>query len=341
MKLNLSRTNAAVTLFVAAIFFIVANIAADYFIEKDDKPLPQLSADQINLNFLSSLKNLGIKESWVKSKTANRNKKNDSLKYNYKVEIPADLPIAVVLSEINEMFDSELITVSVDETGINGKTNLEMSSGRKLKLIAQFYYNSEIIREKKTGAVILTNIFSLTAEELTTLLTTPEQFAALITPDKEANNTIKKLKGKGKEYIIFLDDNITDLEFKLKGNFNKTRTSEVLKNIAGKFKNASFIMVDEESDLYNSSIFNFIKDEITGRKIMLLKKAEAVFLQGSSEDINETFLTFMHGENEEPRLFLIDAENYFIIQQAIVKLRKIGYKFINPSLAVKEKLNLL
>jgi len=49
----------------------------------------------------------------------------------------------------------------------------------------------------------------------------------------------------------------------------------------------------------------------------------------------------MHGENEAPRLFLIDAENYFIIQQAIVKLRKIGYKFINPSLAVKEKLNLL
>jgi len=105
MKLNLSRTNAAVTLFVAAIFFIVANIAADYLLKREDKPLPQLSADQINLNFLSSLKNLGIKESWVKSKTANRNKKNDSLKYNYKVEIPADLPIAVVLSEINEMFD--------------------------------------------------------------------------------------------------------------------------------------------------------------------------------------------------------------------------------------------
>ncbi|NCS88222.1 MAG: hypothetical protein AUK34_15185 [Ignavibacteria bacterium CG2_30_36_16] len=341
MKLNLSRTNAAVTLFVAAIFFIVANIAADYLLKREDKPLPQLSADQINLNFLSSLKNLGIKESWVKSKTANRNKKNDSLKYNYKVEIPADLPIAVVLSEINEMFDSELITVSVDEKGINGKTNLEMSSGRKLKLIAQFYYNSEIIREKKTGAVILTNIFSLTAEELAALLTTPEQFAALITPDKEAGDIIKKLKGNGKEYIVFLDDNITDLEFKLKGNFNKTRTSEVLKNIAGKFKDASLIMVDEESDLYNSSIFNFIKDEITGRKIMLIRKGDAAFLQGSSEDINETFLRVMHEGNEAPRLFLIDAENYFIIQQAIVKLRKIGYKFINPSLAVKEKLNLL
>ena len=341
MKLNLSRTNAAVTLFVAAIFFIVANIAADYLLKREDEPLPQLSADQINLNFLSSLKNLGIKENWLKPETSSQKKTNDSLKYNYKVEIPADLPIAVVLSEINEMFDSELITVSVDEKGINGKTNLEMSSGRKLKLIAQFYYNSEIIREKKTGAVILTNIFSLTAEELTALLTTPEQFAALITPDKEANNTIKKLKGKGKEYIIFLDDNITDLEFKLKGNFNKTRTSEVLKNIAGKFKDASFIMVDEESDLYNSAIFNFIKDEITGRKIMLLKKADTAFLQGSSDDINETFLTFMHGENEAPRLLLIDAENYFIIQQAIIKLRKIGYKFINPSLAVKEKLNLL
>jgi len=118
-------------------------------------------------------------------------------------------------------------------------------------------------------------------------------------------------------------------------------SSEVLKNIAGKFKDASLIMVDEESDLYNSSIFNFIKDEITGRKIMLIRKGDAAFLQGSSEDINETFLRVMHEGNEAPRLFLIDAENYFIIQQAIVKLRKIGYKFINPSLAVKEKLNLL
>lgn len=338
MKFDISRTKVAAILFAAAVFFIAANISVDYFFGSKDKPMPQLSSDEINLRFLSSLENLGIKKGWVKPETI-KLKKSDSLKYNYKVEVPADLPITVVLSELNEMFISELITIYVDEKGVNGKTNFKVSSGKELKLTAQFDYNQELVREKKTGAVILTDIASLTMEELNSLLTTPEQFAALITPDKEANNNIKKLKDNRKEYIVLLDDNITDLEYKLSGDFDKTRTGEVLKNIAGKFRDASFIMVDQESDLHNSSIFTFIKTEITGRKIMLVKKADAFLLKGDSDEINKTFINRMYEENELPRLFLIDAENYLFIKQAIVRLRKIGFQFINPSLAVKERLS--
>lgn len=338
MKFEFSRTKVAAVLFAATVFFIAANTAADYFLGSEDKPIPQINADEINTRFLLALKNLGIKDNWILTETGKKKKPHDSLKYNYKIGVAPDLPITVILNELNKNLDSDLLTVSSKEEGINGKTKFLVNSGKALKLSAEFNYDTLLVREKKRGGIILTNAGRLTEVDLLKLLRTPEQFAILLTPAKTVTNLIKKIKDNKKEYVLYLDDNITDLEYKLRSGFPKERTREVLSNLAGKFRDASFIMVDEESDLYNSSIYNFIYDEIMRRKIMLIKKEDSHLLAGGRDEIISDFTTGMHTETDVPKLFLTDAENYFIIQPEVAKMRKIGYKFLNPSLAVKERL---
>ncbi|MBZ0200366.1 MAG: hypothetical protein K8H86_10895, partial [Ignavibacteriaceae bacterium] len=220
--------------------------------------------------------------------------------------------------------------------GINGRTKFVVNSGNALKLMAEFNYDTLLVREKKRGGIILTNAVDLSEEELLKLLKTPEQFGILTTPGKAATELIKKIKENKKEYVVLLDDNITDLEYKLRSGFAKRRTKEVLANIAGKYRDAAFIMVDEESDLYNSSIYNLIDDEIRSRKIMLIKNGETCLLTGGSDKICQDFLSAMHTGNDVPKIFMTDAGNYFSILPEVVKMRKIGYKFLNPSLALKE-----
>ncbi|MBZ0199666.1 MAG: hypothetical protein K8H86_07355, partial [Ignavibacteriaceae bacterium] len=80
MKFGFSHAKVAAVLFAATVLFITANLAADYFLKNEDKPLPQLYADEINSRFLLSLKNLGIKESWIIPGKQNKKQQHDSLK---------------------------------------------------------------------------------------------------------------------------------------------------------------------------------------------------------------------------------------------------------------------
>src|SRR5690606_7539279 len=133
-----------------------------------------------------------------------------------------------------------------------------------------------------------------------------------------------------KEYVVELNDEITELDFKLSPSYSEKRLKLSIRSILGAFGKAIFILIDEKSNLYNSSAYQLIKSEFEKRKIKIFPRSTFYLITG--EDANQSAEKFLKGiKHKESRAAVISASNHMEIKDVIRNFRKVGYKFINPS----------
>ena len=320
-------------LFVIAILALAANvIIVKIFGSKVYAKESGLSAADINKEFINDLYNFGLKSEWIKI-IKNKNAKDI---YSYRVQLPKDLSIPVVLSEIYASFYSSDIKINSMEKTIGGKTTVEIYQQNNLRLTSEFNYGNDIRRDAGDLGIIVFGLEQLNSNNIDAMIGFPLTFITVLVPSKSAVKLIPNLTDNRKEYAILINDNISDLDYKLSKDFSIYRLKLIVRSIVADFPNAVFFLIDDQSKLYSSPAGKIIEDEFTKRNIKLLTQSSIPeILNGSSSGIKEIFRNKVEKVHlGSSKLISIRADDFTALKPEIFSLIKVGYKFISPSLVI-------
>lgn len=313
-------------LFAIAIVVLLANIILDKLYPTTSVENIALNIEEIETRFRVATTNLGMNEEWMTKK------KGSVDPVILQVKVPRDLPVSLILQEMNNVFNPGEVSFHSVEKTIGGKTTFNISSGDEIKLVAEFIYDNKIRRKTVRVGFLITGL-SENEETDSLLLNYPESFASVLIPSKATYEFVKKTGKFNKEYIVYLNDGINDLDFKLSDKYSNLRLRNSIRSIVGAFSKAFFFLVDDKSDLYSSSIFPFVKEEIEKRKIRMVEYSVFKEIKSSAEkDLSAQFREEMEKlSGGEDALFIISASDFLSLRNEITEYRKRGYKFTNPS----------
>ena len=306
----------------------------------------EINSNVIQRKFLSAVQGFGIKEEWIKTQKPNKNI-NDSLKFNYTVNVPVDLPIALIENDIINSFGKGEVEYSSKETRLkeakfkdarlNRSTSLTLRSGGFDKLKAEFVYNQANQRTSGSVGFLVFGFNTLDTIRQNELINSPENFLAVLVPSKDALETIKKLKAKDKDYAILLNDDISDLDYKFSTGYSVERLKISVRSILGDFPKAAAYMYDSKLSFASSSIFQMIKKEFEKRNVRFIDINRFDLIDDRGTPLDVSFeLIINQAEGNKTSLIFISDEKYYKLKPKILKYRKTGYKFINPYNAVSE-----
>jgi hypothetical protein len=334
MKFNFNKKSVLTILFGTALILLIPILVLNV-IDKEDKLVSKktkLSSGEIDSLFRLSLRNFGLLDDWIKEG------KSAKIDFFYKVKIPKDLSIPVILVEINSNFWESGVTINSAEKIFSGRTILEIKLQDKIMLKADFDYDKKIFRSAGTIAFLLED-FELSSLEDSLLLEIPEPFSPLLIPSTENLLVSKFIIRKQKTYSVLLNDDIPDLKYKLRDNYSQNRLKGSLLSIINDFPYATYFFIDDQSDLFNSSVFSYLKEELVKRKIKIVKLSSLQKLNFTEMiELINSFDSFMKNADEgESITFLISEDNFRNLLPEIKSYRKVGYKIVHPSVAKPEE----
>jgi hypothetical protein len=337
MKLPLNRKELITILFSIAIFLLLANIILSKVLgNSGNQKRSELYSLEVKDKFISALHNFGIKDEWI-IENKKGIKEDDSLKYNFKVNVPKDLPVSLLLNEITNIYGPGEISYFSKETKVNGTTNLYLVSGGYEKLTAEFVYNPDIHHPSCSVGFFIYGINALDTISQSQIIKMPETFTVVLLPSKESIDIIKRLKPNEKNYTVMLSSNINDLDYKLSGSYSNERLKMSVRSLLGDFSDAIGFQYNGNSGFSSDSKFPFIKQEFERRNVKFIDINKFELIDEKETPLNNSFESIMNqtSENKTPLIY-ISADHYLKIKPLISKYRKIGYKFINPGSVVTD-----
>lgn len=330
MKISKSRTSIIRIFLVITIILLGSNIFFEKYYDHikltSAKGLP---SNLINKRFQAALSNYKIDSSWIESKDLS-DYEDDSLKYFYNVKVPADLPVSLLIKEIINQFDTNEVNIYASDNRTESSVEIKIFSAKFLKLAANIKNNNLLHRQADSIAFLITGIENLNHKELNDLMMMPEQFTCILIPSKHAIDLSKQLSQEQKQTAVLLNDDIGELEFKLKAGYSRNRIKNSLKSIGGTFNSASFFIIDERADIYNSEHYDAIKNWF-GRKGLF---PENKFKEIEFSSPENTFTLIRNGQSKE-KIYQISADDFLKMSPVFASLRKLGYRIVYPSVLIK------
>lgn len=326
-------------LLITVVVLILINIIVTKFVNKDEQPKNRESLTGIELDkkFKTSLKNFGFSDEWLMKKKLKKIS-GDSLFATYSIKVPKDVPIQMLILEMKIIFWEDEVEIDAEEIETNKKTLIRLSSPKILKLAAEFYYDEEIKREFGTVSFLVTDLPFDDDELFVDLLKTPEHYYSVFVPSANAKSKLGELQNAERRYVVMLNDEITELDYKLASTFSEDRILRSLKEIITVFSSAVFFVVDEQSDLYESKNYGYIQTQLNKRGIVLVPTNRFTELNSSGANAESKFQDFMLALNkQDEKILLVTTEEYLSLAKLIPAYRKIGYKFINPGEIILRK----
>ena len=324
--------NIALILFGIVIVLLILDITITKYIEKDDQPKnrEEISGIEIDSLFRAALDNYGFSNNWIVKKKI-KNLSSDSLYSTYAVSVPKDVPIHLIILELKNLFWEVEVDIDAEELVRAKKTLLKLSSGKQLKLAAELFYNDNIKREFGTVSFLVSDLPLEDEQVLELFLNTPELFYVVLIPKEDSKKRLSVLSKAGKRYALLLDDNITELNFKLSGNYTDDKIKKSIKEIVGTFYNAVFFIIDDRSDLFESPKYPLIESELLKRGIVLVPASKFENLSVSKMNAVDNFQDYMKTvQIKNEKVLLITAAEFSSIVNLIPSYRKTGYRFIYP-----------
>lgn len=322
-----------VILFSISLLLLLSHLVLS-FIYHDTNPqsISTLSDEEINKRFKESLYSFAIKEVWIKTV------KNNSPIPFYRINVPSDLPIPQILSELIKQYDSYNIEVTAEEKKIHGRTLIKIISDRDIKLIADFRFNNEIERTGSKSSIFIYGRENREAEYDSLMFTATRDMSALLIPSKSNSAYSKWLRENGFDYAVMLNNDINDLEFRLNSDYSEKRLKLIVQNLVVSFPNALFYVIDKNSNIYSSPNYAVIKKEFNKRKIRFFTTDSLKLIDNHQPNIVETFNSIVKNVKEVDIIRIaISFDAYQSLSSELKKLIRIGYKFVKSSeLGTKE-----
>jgi len=281
--------------------------------------------------FCSVLNDYALEESWIK-RISIENENFDTLKYVLNISIPPDLSVTELLLDINKTFQrSESYFVS-EELKNFGKSSVKIYSGGILKFQAYVSTDKTILRNtNKVALFVDVSGGSLNSEkDIVAYSEIPYSYTLLLLATTESIKIKNNFLDGKREYGVIIGDQAIDEKYQLSGKFNKTKLSSNIRNITENFRDASIYIIDDNSNLYSSAVYSYIKNEFSQKKIKFYKKSnfKKLLVENESE-ILSLFNFFTSGEDiSVTQHVFISIKNFNLLQQQINSRIKKGTKFV-------------
>jgi hypothetical protein len=332
LRIELDKQSIIKYLFVTAIVLMFFRFGVDHFIKA--KPADDYSITkpaEIDSLLLNTFSAYGIEPGWIK-KIPHGKLNPDTTEY-FKVQVPSDLPIPVLLNGIGRNLALKNIDVSSKELEVNGHTVLSLIAGKRTVCHAEFIVDKLLIRKAADFGLILNKFYELSDKESAGMLSIPEKFAAVLIPSPASEKMKDSITNYEKEYVILINDNIDEPKYKIESDFESRRIKNAVSEIIGTFSNAKLFLIDDGSKLYKSDAGNLIFNEFKKRKITLSRLSDFTYLhEHDGQDIQYYFRRLCESNTgSEKKVVIINAEDFGSLLHEIELFRNRGYKFVLPS----------
>ncbi len=315
-------------LFLLAILLLGANLLISKVNRKKLYQQKEISGVEINSIFLNSVYDFGIKSEWIKIHKMNNNP-SDSLIKQFIVKVPRDLPISLIIQQLYNDFYPDNLRMVCHEVTIGGENILSIFSNDKLLLRSIFQYDANIKRNAGNIALIISNLQGLNESNISKIILSPEVFTAALIPSKKDTELADSLYSNRKQYAVLLNDDINEMDFKLQPNFPLDRLGNAIRAIIGAYPKSLFYIFDQNSRLYKSKAFSFIKDQLDKRGIKMVLSGS--FLSLSNSKNADELTTLAHKTDDGSQISIeIPSQMYLELKSNIYGLIKVGYKFVIP-----------
>jgi hypothetical protein len=317
-------------LFITALILLISNILIEFTLNKSKSAEGfSVKAEDLQFRFESSLKNFGLNDEWLKKKTE-VDQLSGTNYHSYKITLPGDLSIPEVLLEVYNEFRKDSLIIESIEKREGGKSTLIFKENNLKLLSAEFNYDKNIKRERGALAFILKNI-ELDNPDDSLLVESADKFNVLITPSEENLSQLSFITEHRKNYSVIISDEIKEANYKLDASYSRLRILNVIKALSVDYAKATFFMIDDNFDFYQSKNFDFFVNELAKRNIKLYILSDFILL----DDEESLFKKFHNHLRElkkgEIKIFVLTKEDYLSLKTEILLFKKSGVKIINIS----------
>lgn len=290
----------------------------------------RVTQDSIEVKFVNTITGLGIKPEWIRKK-AIRTKNTSQPDSLFQVIVPSDLPIGVILVELNKQFVPDTIKLNSTEKEIKGSTDLVITADKKTKLIANFIYNKSNARTTARAAFVLSGIEKEKQKEQERIIQLPEELSFMILPVKANVDLVKTFKQNHKDYVVLINDDIKEPNFKISPRFTKGRIINAIKDIVASFKDAKYCVVDNNSGLADPEIYKLISSEFLKRNIKVILSGSFKMIEGKNDDdLLNKFNTELNSiRPEKIELFIMNIDDFNTVADSFQAMRKKGLKYVS------------
>ncbi|MCX7797837.1 MAG: hypothetical protein N2249_04350 [Melioribacter sp.] len=321
-------------LFALTVLLLIVDVSIDFIYKpkKNKSSESEFSCAQLDSIFYNVLDEFGIESQWIsyiKIKIADE----DSIQKKIIVKIPEDLPIPVIIKDFQEKVENDITSFVSEEKKIYGTTEIRIYSNEYLKLVVELIPDNKIVRNRNELSFIISNVFELNEKDFNEFLSIPYKFSATVIPSDDMILLAQNLKNYSKEYIVLINDDIKDSQFELNFKSHKEVLRNSIKNIISAFSEAQLFCIDETSKLFNSTVYNFIRDEFQKRKRPLVPLSEFIHLNSDDEvELISKFKFYVEDTTmSKQKIFYLPYENFTKIRSEFDRMRKKGNKVISLS----------
>lgn len=317
---------------IVAIILLLVNVIWDLFKKKNYHPnAKELSKIELENIFWKTLDAYGIKANWVTKKKFHQ-ADEDSVNYQFIVLIPQDLPIPLIIKDISNIIRKDISATVSEEKKIFGDTEIRVYSNEFLKLKALLIPDKNIVRDNKEISLLISDVVNLNDDDYKSFLFSKYPLSAVIVPDPNYIAQVDSLSKYSKEYSLLLNNDVEDSKMKLSQEFGKEILKKSIKTILESFPERNFIFIDETSTLFNSPIYNYVRDVFKANGKIIVHMSECIKLdQANDEELFSKLKFFLEDNTTNKKLFYTSFENFNKMIPLIEQFKKKGGKVVPVS----------
>lgn len=315
------------SLVVISILLIILNILLELTSVKKEKTIQEVSINEIELSFSTTLNSYGILSDWIK-KVYVKNKLSDSLDFLYNVTLPDEVSIPALIKDISNALDSKNISIETIERKNHSNTQLKIYSNKKLKLQANLKDSKKINRLHAEFSFLVHVDLNNDINNLNEMKNIYYDFTYLIIPSKGALEIKNSFNGK---YALLINNELTGSEYSLEEDFSKQKLTNRIRSIVINFGSDKTYLIDETSAIFNSKIYNLLRDEFENRGINLISIQKHPKLKGNTkQELISLFLFYSTSlKGKDGKIFVINSNDFLELQSLIVNQIKMGAKIVD------------
>ncbi|MGE5352370.1 MAG: hypothetical protein ACM3P0_09825 [Acidobacteriota bacterium] len=290
-----------------------------------------LTAGEINSLFEDAVCEFGIEKSWIQRKPVGTDQSGDAT-FNYNVKVTADLPVTLILNELNRRFLEHGLNITAKEMRKERTTSIKVLREKSVMLQADFVTDPMATRSAATIGFIVKDVDKLNDKEFSEFLSLPENYTLILSPSEKSEKAAKEIVSQNKEYIVLLGDKIDEVRFKFAEDYSDKRLNTSVRAILGAFGNSKLYLVDDASDLYKSRQYLVVKSAFEKRKLNLVPLNTFTEVKSREDkDLESMFRYYCESSASAERVFVVTAKNFLELKETIDLYRKKGCKFVFPS----------
>lgn len=326
------RRKLLISLLSLAILLVAVKILMQN-IGESSSPNDLINENEIRQKFSTILQDFSIEQKLIKEKRV-VDKSSGMEISSYKIQVPKDLTIPEILSEIYQTFTKDSLKINSVEKVKNGKTIVSLQNGNDVLLNCEFDYSKTYNRNKGYVSFLIKDV-DLDDPPSRRLLESSEKINFLLRPSSSVLNQLGKIQNYGQQFSVLIDDDLAEQKYELDPSHSEVRITTVIKTLVTDFQKAVCFIVDDNSSFYKSSNFKVFEKELLKRKIRLFPISDFVNLN-NDEAMIEGFNREIESMNPGASvIFLMNEDSYFSIVLDIKKFKKQGYRFIASSLILQ------